>query len=161
METSDLVLITFLILLNAMIIYLYYKLKDKTKNVAGLVIPSGTIIMWNSNDIPDGWVLCDGSNDTPDLTGKFVAGAGLSSNTNETMYELMDKGGENFHSLTEDENGRHNHGALTGELGNNLQETDKPYFHIAVNRKNTGTSGEGKAHENRPPYVALVFIMKL
>ncbi len=43
-------------------------------NVKGTlnIVPSGSIIAFNSEKAPDGWTLCDGTNGTPDLRGRFI-----------------------------------------------------------------------------------------
>ena len=139
---------------------MYYKLKpEEGKTFITSTILPGTIVMWDSNVAPKGWAICDGSQGTPDLTGKFVAGAGASTVSGETMYELHAEGGENFHSLTADENGPHTHTTRTGA-------EDHPSYDSGVNwlftgGSTTGSSGLGKPHENRPPFLALTYIMKL
>ena len=35
-------------------------------------IPSGVIVPFHGETIPEGWVLCDGNNNTPNLIGKFI-----------------------------------------------------------------------------------------
>lgn len=46
----------------------------------------GMIMLWNGAvvDIPSGWHLCDGTVGTPDLRNKFVIGAGLAYNPDDT-----------------------------------------------------------------------------
>ncbi len=36
------------------------------------LIPTGTIVAFNSDKAPPGWALCDGANGTPDLRGRFI-----------------------------------------------------------------------------------------
>ena len=50
---------------------------------AGIGVPSGGIIMWSGDTIPEGWKLCDGTEGTPDLRDRFVLGAGGSYATGE------------------------------------------------------------------------------
>lgn len=116
---------------------------------------AGTIAMWYGNvaNIPEGWVLCDGSNNTPDLRDRFVVGAGSS-------YNPHDLGGVNSHTLTIDEIPSHNHtytrysGIAAIGVG--------PVTNIWAGTPSqaTGATGGGASHENRPPYHALVYIMK-
>lgn len=140
---------------------------------AGNGVPEGVIVMWSgtTSDVPSGWTLCDGSDGTPDLRDRFVVGAGSSYGSGET-------GGSETVGLSKSEMPRHDHGG-----GDHTHTTD------AVKRENTeqvgvepdtpvisedspgatiDSSGEiidsvgsGEAHENRPPYFALAFIMKL
>lgn len=124
----------------------------------GLV--KGMIIMWygNSAQIPDGWALCDGQVyngvQTPDLRDRFVVGAGSSYNLNAT-------GGEATHTLTIDEMPSHSHSfthentsAYTGTgIAGGLTTAD----HTTI----TSLTGGNNAHENRPPYHALYYIMRV
>lgn len=149
-------------------------------------IPTGGIIMWSGSSIPDGWILCDGStildtespmngSATPNLTDRFIVGSGSS-------YAIGATGGENTHTLTTNEMPSHNHGVT--DPGHTHTVSDR-YFQGgnsfaaanlgSDNRENhtetrttssrtTGISinntGGGNAHENRPPYYALAFIMR-
>lgn len=138
-------------------------------------IPIGGIIMWYGNivDIPSGWSLCNGSNGTPDLRSRFVVGATDDGSTGVTFnadtgavsgsYAPHNTGGSVAHQLTIAEMPSHNHsysdetnsgtgggqgggGANTGT--NNVGRT-------------TGSTGGSDYHENRPPYYALAFIMRI
>ena len=119
-------------------------------------LPSGIIVMWSgaSTSIPTGWLLCNGSNNTPDLRNRFIVGAGSS-------YSVGATGGEATHTLTIDEMPSHSHelDATTTTSGSTLNG-------VYINVRNKGltfttdSTGSGSAHENRPPYYALCFIMK-
>lgn len=128
----------------------------------------------------------NGTVTTPDLSGKFVVGAG--SNGNST-YAAHATGGQDsvalsvaelashnhFVSLSTSNSGSHRHG-MGGSFyqhdgngsggddgfqtsGNDQTSTAGNHSH-SVNG-NTQTSGSGAAHENRPEFHALVYIMKL
>ena len=142
-------------------------------------LPSGLILLWHgsSASIPSGWVLCDGNNGTPNLRDKFIVGAG-------TTYAVNDTGGEATHTLTTGEMPAHAHGGTTG---NELAHTHSYNFPSTAVQGAAGTdinsyawpsgnsqtsgagsahaheimsAGSGTAHENRPPYYALCYIMK-
>ncbi|MGB7582035.1 MAG: hypothetical protein WBL85_06265 [Sedimentisphaerales bacterium] len=119
-------------------------------------LPSGVIVMWSGliASIPAGWALCDGNNGTLDLRDRFIVGAGSS-------YSVGDTGGEAFHTLTIDEMPPHTHSyrywpgwyfSGSSEYGAKGSPDDS---------HQTGSTGGGKPHENRPPYYALAYIMKL
>jgi len=150
------------------------------------LVPPGAIIMWSGaiNDIPVGWALCDGSNGTPDLRDRFIVGAGLS-------YYVGNTGGSNTVALSINHLPPHTHGAgtldtnVTGLHAHTYQqligqvqvqdvgtasvssiEVIGEYTSSEGNHKHTisgstASAGGGLAHENRPPYYALCFIMKL
>lgn len=117
-------------------------------------IPRGIIAMWSGTiaDIPDGWALCDGTNGTPDLRDRFVVGSG-------SGYSVGDTGGEAMHTLTVAEMPPHTHtkGVNIGGAGS---AGDWSYG-SQVSASDTGSTGGGQPHENRPPYYALAYIMKL
>lgn len=144
--------------------------KKKITEINGLEIdsiPSGVVVSWYGDkaNVPSGWAICDGTNGTPDLRDRFIVGAGNS-------YSLKATGGANTVSLTANQNGPHSHsgtasssqqvlvpgGTLLGSRGDNNIEARWGTVDITLT---TGSSGKGAAHENRPPYYALYFIMKL
>lgn len=140
-------------------------------DVDGFVgIPAGVICMWSGSvaSIPAGWALCNGANGTPNLQNKFIVGAG-------DAYNPADTGGEAAHVLSVAEMPAHNHGAVGNhshsvpyQLGTVATGTAQ-IFHLQGGGISTGsagghthtTQGSGTAHENRPPYYALAYIMKL
>ena len=120
-------------------------------------MPVGTILPYTGdlNKIPYGWAVCDGSHGTPDLRDRFIVGAGLS-------YTLKDIGGENYHQLTIKEMPKHSHnifsfinitGAAGGGNRNPLYRTNS--FEL------TFPAGDDQPHENRPPYYAVYYIMRI
>ena len=145
-------------------------------------IPSGGIIIWSgaANAVPTGWYLCDGSNGTPDLRGRFVVGYHSGNND----YDVNDIGGAESVTLQSSEMPSHfhysfrsgNHGQL--QNGSNLNANNYPgsgsgraNLYEGYNINSSGSvanvgktsntpSGSTSAHENRPPYYALCYIMK-
>ena len=127
------------------------------------VIPSGVIVMWSgsANNVPSGWALCDGGNGRPDLRNRFIVGAGDS-------YGVGATGGAASVTLTKEQMPSHSHnltmygGDLVGAWkdSNNFFMTWTKYDRNS-NTKVTDATGGGQAHENRPPYFALCFIIKL
>ena len=99
----------------------------------------------------------------PDLRGRFIVGHSADDND----YKAIGKtGGEKKHALTIAEMPSHSHG-IDGE------ETDKTGYGASHNRAtwiadcndeapyNTEVAGGGEAHENRPPYYVLAYIMRV
>jgi hypothetical protein len=119
-------------------------------------IPAGLIAMWSGSvaNIPSGWALCDGSNGTPDLRDRFIVGAGGS-------YNVGSRGGQKEVTLTVNQIPPHNH-TYRGNTG--TQPGWGPTGgsgHPRFGDMTTSQTGGGQPHENRPPYYALAYIMKL
>jgi len=116
---------------------------------------TGMIMLWSGavGDIPAGWVLCNGANDTPDLRNRFVVGAG-------DEYAVDANGGEKEHILTVGEMPAHSHNYPKD--ANECPDDGGPGDIIGDGGPTTATSetGGGGAHENRPPYYSLAYIMK-
>ena len=129
-------------------------------------IPTGLICMWSGATVPTGWNLCDGTNGTPDLRDRFIVGSGSS-------YAIGATGGEVTHTLTTAEMPSHTHSSriVTASGSTNLNGSclRSPGAVLNVestssyqgNLMSTTSVGSGSAHENRPPYYALAFIMKI
>ena len=132
--------------------------KDKT--------PVGVIVMWSGSEIPTGWALCDGTNGTPDLRNRFIVGAG-------DEYAIGAIGGDKEVALTIEQMPKHNHGNMWwfSGYGANCPEKDRSPYTIATDSAHNsscgatgftgGKDGSTQAHENRPPYYALAYIMKI
>ncbi|MGJ5643195.1 phage baseplate protein [Formosa sp. S-31] len=150
--------------------------------LAGRILPPGTNPQLYSGviaDIPTGWQLCDGTNNTPDLRGQFIVGY----NPDDDDYNAIGKtGGEKKHTLSIAEMPAHDHGGLSGYSGAHSHTvpnvpvtsgTDKPFDSNAGevargtattsqsgdHRHTIASQGEGEAHENRPPYYTLAYII--
>lgn len=121
---------------------------------AGNGIPSNIISLWSGSisNIPSGWVLCDGNNGTPDLRNRFIVGAG-------GQYSVDDTGGAEQVQLTEAEMPSHNHTFSGGSPG--YGNTNWAGEGATGSSTTTSSAGGDEAHENRPPYYALAYIMKV
>lgn len=152
-------------------------------------VPRGVIQMWSGaiDDIPLGWALCAGGTVTaadgtempvPDLRDRFVVGAGYS-------YSVGDTGGAAQVTLTVEQLPPHSHQGTTSEAGAHTHTYSGSTGHMiaglgggaalsypATARQTsesglhshtftTQATGGGQPHENRPPYYALAYIMKL
>ena len=121
---------------------------------------TGMIILWSgaADAIPTGFVLCDGNNSTPNLSGRFVVGYDASNSD----YDVNDTGGSESVTLTVNQIPAHTHNinlavrAFYQEPRNFGVGTDGS----ANNSEDTGSTGGGQSHENRPPFYALCYIMK-
>lgn len=157
--------------------------------VTGGDIPSGAIVMWSGTaaTIPAGWVLCNGTAGTPDLRERFIVGAGGNNPLVTGAAYAIGPGGDNNNSITLNLNQipSHTHSGSTASAGSHSHSI--PDFKTwktkdgndflsysryggTVNTNSAGShthtlsinsTGGGQAHENRPPYYALCFIMKL
>lgn len=121
-----------------------------------------------------GWAKCNGNNGTPNMGGKFPVGY----NAADGDYDEVGKiGGEKTHVLTVTEMPAHQHFVVkAGNGGNALASnnalagqtnsfSDSNYITRSLaGNADIGLSssvGGGTAHENRPPFYTLLFIMKL
>lgn len=146
-------------------------------------LPVNIISVWSGSEesIPSGWVLCDGTNNSPDLRNKFIVGAGEN-------YSLAQTAGQDFVSLTTDHLPSHSHGVGTftadesgahthsynrnGRLNNmgpggrnnvwsrtTTASTGSAGLHQHSFSGESGQTGSGSPHENRPPFYSLCYIM--
>ena len=150
---------------------------------------TGMIMMWGGTTAPTGWQLCNGDpastsalqtllgeTNVPDLRDKFVIGAGNS-------YGRHAEGGESTVQLSETHLPEHYHlgfvNATGGQqrTGSNLSANNYAakgtgagniYETYNITTAGTGsgyagrssTVGNNTAHENKPPYYALTYIIK-
>ena len=150
-------------------------------------IPKGGIIMWSGSSIPTGWSLCNGANGTPDLRNKFIVGSGTtysigasggSESVTLTVAQMPSHNhiggtaGSHRHDFKPIGSKREGGG---GSRGINAEEDDlftntpnanadpitKHVMDFAGEHTHPmSAQGGGQAHENRPPYYALAFIMR-
>lgn len=141
--------------------------------------------------IPDGWTLCNGENGAPDLRDRFLVGAGNSytvgamggtdtvalttaqmpsHNHSISMSGLKtSEAGSHDHTLNiSNSTGSSDYGFFVGANETRLSSSPRPtmsssgaHTHTISGSATIGNTGSGQAHENRPPYYALCFIMKV
>lgn len=122
-------------------------------------VPIGSIVMFSGtiDHLPIGWNCCDGSNNTPDLRDLFIVGAGKTYNPGDT-------GGEEMVTLTPEQIPPHNHGYQQFNPVNDDWKSggaDSPGNATGGNQPAASDANKGgQAHENRPPYYALYYIMR-
>ncbi len=133
--------------------------------------PVGCIILWSgaANNIPDGWALCNGQTvegqKTPDLSGRFVVGY----SANDSDYNAVGKtGGEKTHKLTVSEMPSHSHSITMwgGDIDDSWKKQNNLYlthdkWSDHHNTRTTDPAGGDQPHENRPPFYALCYIMRV
>lgn len=155
---------------------------DEIAKITAGSIPSGIIAMWSGAiaEIPKGWALCNGdpANKTPDLRSKFIVGY----NRDDADYNTIGaQGGANAVALTSLQMPKHQH--LNGMVDDDTRTfvngcTKATYQGVTIKGEGehadryqgyTSFTGgevihkenECNAHENRPPYYVLAYIMKL
>jgi microcystin-dependent protein len=140
-------------------------------------MPIGSIIMLATASVPSGYLLCDGSQylrtaypdlyaaldsafivdadnfTVPDLRDTFALGSGISHNVGDT-------GGEVSHALTTDEMPAHSH--TIGRASNIGTSSVRVAGGNATTLGLVSTSsvGAGDPHNNMPPYLALLPVIK-
>jgi len=93
----------------------------------------------------------------PDLRGRFIVGY----NPNDNDYNAIARsGGEKTHALTVEEMPSHTHGLFLQHSGTRFTGGGKANELNSGDGKTDATGG-GKAHENRPPYYTLAYIMRI
>ncbi len=159
---------------------------DGAVPIGTIIMWSGSI-----SNIPQEWALCNGSNGTPDLRGRFIVGAGDSYAVNDvggeathtlTISELP----SHHHAGVTTYNGQHWHyvahnstadgggislayrktgtGTHDYDLYRHTDNADWGLTNYAGSHSHTYTTnntGGGQAHENRPPYYTLAYIMRI
>ncbi len=136
--------------------------------------PIGAIIMWSNENIPPGWKKCDGTKygkiQTPNLQGRFIVGAGQLKYKNGSTggtYSQQDptgsigkeEGAEKV-KLTEATMPSHSHGyTMKSNQESEVDEGSRNRTTPGTTSATTQQTGGGQAHENRPPYYVLSYIM--
>lgn len=129
-------------------------------------VPVGTIILWHGDEanIPDGWAVCDGQDGRPDLRGRFPVGAG------GDKYSVGATGGVASVELAMSQIPAHSHGIELYDTGNQQSQVWSSHknhgvWHGTANETSGASGGNSaggtEAHENRPPFMALHYIIRV
>ena len=154
--------------------------------MGSIVMWSGSIA-----NIPSGWALCDGNNGTPNLKDRFVVGAGSNYSVGNTggsnsVALTVSQIPSHNHSGTTSSAGNHSHKVVRSNTDNGGSNSIAWYTTTGYYEKyslsghsntanwgktnstgdhshsfTTDGTGSNQAHENRPPYYALAFIMRI
>jgi microcystin-dependent protein len=148
--------------------------------------PPGVISMWSGTTPPPGWALCDGTGGRPDLRERFIVGAGgdntsvagaayangatggvntvtLTAAQIPAHSHTMQSAGDHSHYVKEVNRGDEGSSGVDQSVGSYDEGGAEKYTSTAGAHTHTinNNTGGGGAHENRPPYYALAFIIKL
>ncbi|MPM50906.1 hypothetical protein SDC9_97652 [bioreactor metagenome] len=151
------------------------------KAALGALVPAGCILLWSgaATAIPSGWALCNGESGTPNLRDRFIVGAGSTYAVGATggassVTLTTDQIPSHTHSNTIGSESNHTHGVTAGigtsssgsaswagdsQSGTKTVTSGKGSAHTHTITK--ASAGGGGSHENRPPYYAMCYIMKL
>jgi microcystin-dependent protein len=149
-------------------------------------LPKGSIIMYNNENIPSGWGICNGENGTPDLRNRFIVGLGgaykladkggldmvkleipqLPPHNHPFNVVLGNSGSHSHHfnirfSVRRIVHRRIGDGDTVVHEGTKQETTSDSGNHSHTISVNVDNNGGNQPHENRPPYYALFYIMKL
>lgn len=157
--------------------YVDEQLSNIQLNAASSALPIGAIIMWSGISLPsDEWAYCDGREGRPNLSGRFIVGQDPSQ---EDYARVGNTGGSNEVILATDNLPSHTHeiddyylaedkiwSGADGEVrldrkvaGSHDTDTDNIYAHYLTH--DSKSTGGNVAHENRPPFYVLAYIIKI
>jgi len=126
-------------------------------------IPQHAVMAFNLAACPDGW------SPLANAAGRVVVGAGTypanadfpDASNPQTSYSLGQLGGEMNHVLTYGELAAHTHTYSRAPLdGRGGQQGSDGRLYMNPAQTETAAAGSNEAHENRPPYLALLYCEK-
>jgi len=115
------------------------------------IVPSGAVMAFVLSACPSGWSPLVAAR------GRFVIGTGtLGSDT----YGLMATGGKARHTLTVAEMPNHTHGLFAQPTVHNRDDGGSGGAWSGWTGAQTTAAGGNQPHENRPPYIALLYCQR-
>ena len=159
-------------------------------NVTGSfnLLPRGTIVAFNGKEAPEGWAICNGttvkdSNNedyvTPDLKGRFIYGYnnsrfGETGGSKDAIVVTHNHGGStteagkhqhhynDIYMFEHKDRGGGSHGSQGSDNDNEHEYTrGKHTDHVENHSHTISSDGESGTDKNLPPYVILLYIIKL
>jgi microcystin-dependent protein len=129
---------------------------------------SKTYYVWKTPKLEAGWVECNGQTiSDADSPYNSVAAPNLNNTAGPDTQRFLRgakrsgaTGGEDEHTLTTSEIPAHTHTVK----GNDNSGGTSPYLiglDTAETDGSTGSTGGGAAHQNRPPYYEVVWVMRI
>ena len=143
-------------------------LSDQNGNLNSVQFPPGMIMIWAGNEtsIPEGWAPCDGKNGRPDLRGKFVLGHNKNGDNDPNRFVNLYKavGGQERVTLTLGQMPKHNHqnsSAILAGQGSGFANGNFGGSNSGIGGHIMEDKGNNESHENMPPFMVLIYIIKL
>jgi len=140
---------------------------DGLTKLLGPEVPRGAVMAFEGSCPQRGWELYH------DGKGRFLLGAGQADEGKGTAYTLRSKGGKERVALTMPEMPRHRHDdrhedgeanhLLVQVTGSLTEAATVPHGHRQINVRHgvrMQPRGEGKSHENMPPYRVVNYCKK-
>ena len=150
--------------------------KKEVEALMNLAMPIGAIVMWSGSvtGIPAGFALCNGATvngiKTPDLRGRFIVGYSVrradEAGRGESDYgEIGNIGGSEYVTLSVEQIPPHQHDISFKNERWGGSTHDRPFpadggTASYTAKTKSGAASRNGAHENRPPYYTLAFIIK-
>ena len=150
-------------------------------NVTGSfnLLPKGTIDAFNGQTAPPGWAICDGIDGRPNLKGRFIYGYnnsrfGETGGSKDAIVVTHNHGGStteagkhqhhynDIYMFEHKDRGGGSHGSQGSDNDNEHEYTrGKHTDHVENHSHTISSDGESGTDKNLPPYVILLYIIKL
>ncbi|WP_139792901.1 hypothetical protein [Pseudophaeobacter leonis] len=119
---------------------------QKLENILIAGIPRNAVVAFDQPNCPAGW------DPYHHADGRFILGLGDDNSLGAT-------GGSETHRLTIEEMPTHDHGAVFGGDGGKAGMLNEWSYH-ASGYERMRPAGGGRAHDNMPPFIVLIYCKK-